>query len=97
MILQKIAYATNWIFIIVGTLLLLPAFLPSNADIIQNNDIFSMYQAGFFIFGPFILALMLGLFASCLALLLQIRHLIILSLLLFISPFLWIGRMLLFS
>lgn len=97
MILQKIAYATNWLFIVIGTLLLLPVFLPSNAEIIQNNDIFYMYQVEFGFLAIFVFVLFFGLFAYCLALLLQIRHLIILSLLLFASPFLWIGFMLLFS
>lgn len=97
MILQKIAYVTNWIFIIIGTLLLFPAFLHPNGNIIQSNDIFSVYQEGFGFLAIFVFVLLFGLFASCLALLLQIRHLIILSLLLFISPFLWIGFTLLFS
>lgn len=95
MILHKIAYVTNWIFIIIGILLLLPVFSPPNGDFIQHNDIFSMYQEAFGFLGVFVFVLLFGLFASCLAFLLQIRHLIILSLLLFFSPFLWIGFMLL--
>lgn len=94
MILQKTAYVTNWIMLIAGYLLFFPLVLPQS--IRQNNDIFSVYQEGFFFFGPFILILMLGLFASCLALILQKKHLIILSLLLFMSPFLWVGYNLLF-
>jgi len=34
MILQKVAYVTNWTLIVIGVLVLLPSFLPSNSAII---------------------------------------------------------------
>lgn len=64
MILHKIAYVTNWIFIIIGILLLLPVFSPPNGDFIQHNDIFSMYQEAFGFLGVFVFVLLFGLFAS---------------------------------
>lgn len=63
MILHKIAYVTNWIFII-GILLLLSVFSPPNGDFIQHNDIFSMYQEAFGFLGVFVFVLLFGLFAS---------------------------------
>lgn len=92
MILQKIAYITNWIIIVIGFLFYVPFLLPDNI----SENIY-IYSSGFlYAFYIFVFVLMFGLFASVLALILQVRHLIILSLMLFVSPFLLIASLLLF-
>ncbi|OZT80134.1 hypothetical protein CHL76_08485 [Marinococcus halophilus] len=87
MLLQKIAYFTNWLIIILGYLLFIPLLLP--ASIIGD---FWVYEYDFY--GPIAISLFVfifGVFGLALSLALQIRHLIILSLILFFLPFIIIA------
>ncbi|GEK60353.1 hypothetical protein CHL76_16540 [Marinococcus halophilus] len=83
MILKKIAYIINWIIILCGYILLIPLVLPNNM-----NGGFWVYEYEFFgtLYISFF-AFIFGLFGLILALALQIKHLIIVSLILFILPF----------
>ncbi|MDX6152662.1 hypothetical protein [Marinococcus sp. PL1-022] len=85
--LERMAYITNWLIVLIGYVLLISSFL---IPIEKGEDIW-VYETGFS--NPlvtFFFAIMFGLFASALALVIQINYLILLSLLLLFSPFLLI-------
>lgn len=90
--LPKIAYVTNWIIIVIGYLFYVPFLLPDNI----SENIYIDSSGFLYAFYIFVFVLICGLFASVLASILQVRHLIILSLMLFVSPFLLVASLLLF-